>query len=320
MTGFRGENSLCVVVPCYNEEATLRPFRAAIEKVEKDLLGYLSRPIDVVFIDDGSKDGTLGILRKFNEECPTLHFVSFSRNFGKEAGLLAGLKKALTLGDSHIAVMDVDLQDPPELLPQMFDRMVQTNCQIVATYRETRAGEPPIRSWFAHRFYDIMNKVSDVEMRDGARDFRLMTKDVVESITSLGERERFSKGIFMWVGYDTEWIGYQNIERIAGETHWNILSLSKYALNGIIAFSNAPLVAISFVGLTVFFLSILSLLFVIFRAALYGDPVAGWPSLVCIITLLSGLQLFCMGILSLYVSKIYIEAKDRPVYIVKEEC
>lgn len=308
---------LSIVVPCYNEQDSIQPFLQATCPVLDGLASFDDWRI--VFVNDGSADATLTQMRNAHAADPRVAYVSFSRNFGKEAGLLAGMEKSLALGASHVVVMDVDLQDPPSLLPQMIERMETTGCDIVATYRTTRAGEPPIRSWFARRFYALMGRFSDVEMRDGARDYRIMTRRVVEAIASMPENQRFSKGLFAWVGYHTEWIGYENIERTTGETHWSFFSLFGYALDGIIAFSVAPLIFISLLGLTVFALAMLFLVFIFIRALLFGDPVAGWPSLVCIVTLLSGLQLLSMGVLGLYLSKVYSEVKRRPVYLVAEE-
>lgn len=310
---------LCVVVPCFNEEESLTPFRDVMKQVEPTLSHWLNIPITYVFVNDGSTDHTQDILKRMHEENPNVHYVTFSRNFGKEAALLAGLNKALETKCSYITVMDADLQDPPTLLPSMFERMIDTDCDIVATFRESRDGEPPVRSWFAHRFYHLLNRISSVEMRDGARDFRLMQQRVVKSITSMPERERFSKGLFQWVGFQTEWIGYANIEREHGKTHWSFRSLFKYAIDGIIAFSTLPLEAISVAGLVLCLIALVALLFIIIRTLVFGDPTSGWPSLVCIIIVLSGLQLFGIGILGLYISKIYSEVKRRPLYIISEE-
>lgn len=308
---------LSIVVPCYNEQETIEAFLLATTPVLNSLSSFDDWRI--VLVDDGSRDDTLEVMRRAHAQDQRVAYVSFSRNFGKEAGILAGMEKALDLGASHVVVMDVDLQDPPSLLPQMVERMEATGCDIVATYRTTRAGEPPIRSWFARRFYTLMGRFSDVEMRDGARDYRIMTRRVTEAIVGMPETQRFSKGLFAWVGFKTEWIGYENIERTAGDTHWSFFSLFGYALDGIIAFSVAPLTFISLLGLAFFVLSMLFLLFIFVRALLFGDPVAGWPSLVCIITLLSGLQLLSMGVLGLYLSKVYSEVKRRPMYLVAEQ-
>ncbi|MDO4404630.1 MAG: glycosyltransferase family 2 protein [Atopobiaceae bacterium] len=308
---------LSIVVPCYNEQDSIEPFL----KTTCPILDNLASCDDwhIVLVNDGSSDETLSRMREAHNNDPHVAYISFSRNFGKEAGLLAGMEKSLELDATHVVVMDVDLQDPPSLLPQMLERLEATNCDIVATYRTTRAGEPPIRSWFARRFYELMGRFSDVEMRDGARDYRIMTRRVVEAIVGMPETQRFSKGLFAWVGYHTEWIGYENVERTTGETHWNFFSLFSYALDGIIAFSVAPLIFISLLGLTVFALAMVFLVFIFVRALLFGDPVAGWPSLVCIVTLLSGLQLLSMGVLGLYLSKVYSEVKRRPMYLVAEE-
>ena len=309
-------HSLCIVVPCYNEEESLPPYCEAMEKIaaENDGASW-----NFVFVDDGSADGTLEFLQQLPERNPHYHYVSLSRNFGKEAAMLAGLEYALELGDDLFALMDVDLQDPPEVLAQMLQRMDASTCDVVAGYRATREGEPPIRSWFAHRFSRLMNKMSGLEVRDGARDFRVMRRYVVETIVAMPERTRFSKGIFSWVGFDTEWIGYENVEREHGETHWSFWQLTRYAIDGIVDFSSLPLEAISLAGLFVCFLALLFLIFIVVRALIFGDPVAGWPSLVCIITLLAGMQLFGMGVLGLYLSKVYTEVKARPNYIVKEK-
>ena len=313
------QHGLCIVVPCYNEEDAISYFVEAMAKVEDSLSERLARPFTYVFVDDGSVDGTLAVLKDLNKKDERYHYVSFSRNFGKEAGLIAGLERSLAYDVTDVVVMDVDLQDPPELLGQMLDRMDGAGCDIVATYRENRKGEPPIRSWFAHRFYGIMNGMSDVELRDGARDFRMMRREVVKAICNMPERERFSKGLFAWVGFKTEWIGYQNVEREHGQTSWSFMNLFHYAIDGMVAFSKVPLEALSAVGLLVFVIAIIFLLFILVRAAIFGDPVAGWPSLVCIVTLLSGIQIFGMGVLGLYLSKIYSEVKGRPHYLVREE-
>lgn len=311
-------NLLAVVVPCYNEEESLPHFAEVWAGVEREVAGFFPR-VEYVLVNDGSADGTLGVMRAMSAADPRWHYTSFSRNFGKEAGLIAGLERALALGATHVVVMDADLQDPPQLMPELCREMAEGGCDVVATYRRTRAGEPPVRSWFAHRFYALMNRHSDVQMRDGARDFRLMTRRVVEAICSLPERERFSKGIFVWVGFDTRWVGYDNVEREWGSTSWSFWGLVRYALDGVVAFSTAPLEAVSVAGLATFLLSIIFLIFIIVRALIFGDPVAGWPSLVCLITLFSGMLMLGMGIVGLYVAKIYSESKGRPHYIVAEQ-
>ena len=310
--------SLCVVVPCHNEEQSLPALFERMGTVEPALSRWLNEPIQYVFVDDGSTDDTLSILRDEHAKRPSVHYVSFSRNFGKEAGLAAGLRKALDLGSQFISVMDADLQDPPELLGEMFARL-EDGFDVAAAYRTTRAGEPPIRSWFAERFYGIINRISDVEIKSGARDFRLMTRRVVTAILSLPENSRFSKGIFSWVGFKTAWIPYENIERERGESSWSFFSLARYALEGIVAFSTVPLELISILGLLTCLLAMLFLVFVLVRALAFGDPVAGWPSLMCVILLLGGAILFGVGLVGLYLSKVYSEVKRRPLYVIAEE-
>ncbi len=303
---------LSVVVPCYNEEAVLGVFYSEIQKIaaQMDQLEF-----EFLFVDDGSKDNTLSILKEMQRTDRRVKYISFSRNFGKEAGIYAGLENAT--GD-YVAIMDADLQDPPALLPEMYRSIVEEGYDCVATKRSTRAGEPPIRSFFARMFYKLINKISKAEIVDGARDFRLMTRQVVEAILSLSEYNRFSKGIFGWVGFKTKWLSYENVERAAGQTKWSFWSLLIYALDGIIAFSTAPLVIASLIGLLLFLVALVLIVVVILKTLIWGDPVAGYPSLVCIICFISGIQLFCVGILGQYLSKTYLETKRRPVYIVRE--
>lgn len=310
--------TLGIVVPCYNEELSFAPFMAALEPIERDMAAH---GVDVfyVFVNDGSADATLERMKELRAAHERCHYVSFSRNFGKEAALLAGLNRVLDLGATLVAVMDVDLQDPPSLLPTMLERMRETDCDVVATYRSTRAGEPPVRSWFARRFYALINRMSDVEMRDGARDFRLMRACVAKAITDLPERNRFSKGLFAWVGFKTEWIGFENVPRAAGQTTWNGRQLALYAIDGIVAFSTAPLMAISVTALLMFLVAIIALVFIIVRAALFGDSVAGWPSMMCAIVLIGSLQMLGIGITGIYLSKAYSETKKRPMYLIREQ-
>lgn len=303
---------LSIIIPCYNEEETIRPFLAATKEVEKELSNELD--FEYLFVNDGSKDATLKILREVSRDFDNVHYLSFSRNFGKEAGLLAGLEHAK--GD-FITVMDVDLQDPPELLVPMYEK-IKSGCDVVGTRRADRSGEPPIRSFFSKLFYKLINKVSDTEMVDGARDFRLMTRQVVDSILELQEVNRFSKGLFAWVGYKVDYISYENRERVAGETSWSFLSLLKYSLEGFINFSEAPLNLSVWSGLLSFLLSFLGMLFVIIRKLTIGGSIAGWASTVSIILFMGGLQLLSIGIIGKYVSKIFLETKKRPIYIVKE--
>lgn len=304
---------LSIIVPCYKEEASLRPFLAACQQVEAQLAGQLA--VDYFFVNDGSTDGTLTVLRELASQFANVHYLSFSRNFGKEAALLAGLEAC---DGDLVTVMDADLQDPPELLLEMYQK-IQEGYDVVGTRRADRKGEPPIRSFFARSFYYLINKVSDTEMVDGARDFRLMTRQVVDSILELGEVNRFSKGLFSWVGYEVTYLSYENRERVAGETSWNFWSLFKYSLDGFINFSDAPLSLAIWSGLSAFFLSLLGIIFVVAKKLILGDPVAGWASLVTIILFIGGIQLLCLGIIGKYIAKIFLETKKRPVYIVKEK-
>lgn len=281
-----------------------------MKKIESEL----PLAFEYIFINDGSKDDTLLILREVADRYDNVNFISFSRNFGKEAALLAGLKA--TTGD-FVTVMDVDLQDPPELLPQMYQK-IQEGYDIVGTRRSSRTGEPVIRSFFAKKFYQVINQISDTEMVDGARDFRLMTRQVVDAILELNEVNRFSKGIFSWVGFDTYYISFENRERSAGETSWNFWSLFKYSLEGIINFSEAPLTFATLIGLGSCIMSILAMIYFFLDNLVTQNPVPGWPSLVCIILFLGGLQLFCLGIVGKYIGKIFTEVKNRPNYIIKE--
>ena len=301
---------LSVVIPCYNEQETIAIYLNEMKKIESEL----PLAFEYIFINDGSKDDTLLILREIADRYDNVNFISFSRNFGKEAALLAGLKA--TTGD-FVTVMDVDLQDPPGLLPQMYQK-IQEGYDIVGTRRSSRTGEPVIRSFFAKKIYQVINQISDTEMVDGARDFRLMTRQVVDAILELNEVNRFSKGIFSWVGFDTYYISFENRERSAGETSWNFWSLFKYSLEGIINFSEAPLTFAILIGLGSCIMSILAMIYFFLDNLVTQNPVPGWPSLVCIILFLGGLQLFCLGIVGKYIGKIFTEVKNRPNYIIKE--
>ena len=304
---------LSIVVPCYNEQETIYPFLEATQKVEEQMHNQLT--FEYIFVNDGSKDKTLEVLRRVSKQFTNIHYISFSRNFGKEAGLLAGLEAAS--GDL-VTVMDVDLQDPPELLVDMYAK-IQEGFDVVGTRRADRKGEPPVRTFFSKMFYKIINMVSDTEMVDGARDFRLMTRQVVDAILDLEEVNRFSKGLFSWVGFDVTYISYENRERVAGETSWSFWSLFKYSMDGFINFSEAPLNLATWAGAFSFIISIIGILFIIIRKLTVGDPVSGWPSLVCIILFIGGLQLLALGIIGKYISKIFLETKKRPVYIIKEK-
>lgn len=303
---------LSVIVPCYNEEETIRPFLAEMQKMENQLSEQLQ--FEYHFINDGSKDGTLEVLRDVSSTFDNIHYLSFSRNFGKEAALFAGLEAAT--GD-FVTVMDADLQDPPELLPEMYAK-IQEGYDVVGTRRADRKGEPTIRSFFAKSFYWLINKISDTEMVDGARDFRLMTRQVVDSILELQEVNRFSKGLFSWVGYDVTYISYENRERVAGETSWSFWSLLKYSLEGFINFSEALLSFATWSGILSFLASIVGIIFIVVRKLTVGGSIEGWASLVTIILLVGGIQLLSIGILGKYVAKIFLETKKRPIYIVKE--
>lgn len=304
---------LSLVVPAYNEEESIPIFYDEVMKVEKELSDV---ELEFVFVDDGSMDNTLDVLRELNDKDSRVHYVSFSRNFGKEAAIYAGLENAT--GD-YVAILDADLQDPPSLLPEMLRILTEEDYECVGTRRVDRKGEPPIRSWFARQFYKIMNKISCTDIVDGARDFQLMRRKVVNAILSMGEYNRFSKGIFGWVGFKRKWLEYENVERAAGETKWSFWSLFIYALDGIVAFSTAPLVISSIMGMLFCIIAFIFIIVIIIRTLVFGDPTAGWPSMICIILLVSGIQLLCIGILGQYVAKTYLETKNRPLYIINEK-
>lgn len=304
--------TISVIVPCFNEEEALPLFYQAMEKVQPQL----EQEFEYIFVNDGSRDGTLEVLRELAAKDSKVTYLSFSRNFGKEAALYAGLQEA---HGELVTVMDVDLQDPPELLVEMVQRLeADPDLDCVGTRRVTRDGEPPIRSFFARMFYRLINRISQVQMVDGARDFRLMRRQMVDAILDVTEYNRFSKGIFSWVGFKTEYLEYKNVERVAGETSWNFWQLFSYSLEGIVNFSDAPL-AIAFVGGALSCLLAFALAgLVIVRTLLYGDPTAGWPSMVSIILFLGGFQLLTIGILGKYIGKIFMETKNRPIYVIKE--
>ena len=304
---------LSIIVPCYNEEATVEAFYRAASAVCAGLPGVET---EFLFVDDGSSDRTLELIRALGEREQGVRWLSFSRNFGKEAAMFAGLEHAR--GDL-VAVMDADLQDPPALLPELLEAVRGGGYDCAAVRRVDRKGEPPIRSWFARQFYKIINKMSKTEIVDGARDFRLMTRQMVDAILRLTEYNRFSKGIFSWVGFRTKWVETVNVERSGGESKWSFFKLLIYALDGIIAFSTAPLAIASVLGLVLCVVSFFAILFVIVRQLVWGGSAFGWPSLVCIILFIAGIQLFCMGILGQYLAKTYLEVKKRPIYILREE-
>ncbi len=324
---------ISIVVPCYNEEEALPLFYQEATRVAGEMSGI---DFEFVFIDDGSRDNTLSVLRRLAAADRRVRFVSFSRNFGKEAGMLAGLEAAT--GD-YVALMDADLQDPPALLPELYRAVTEEGYDCAATRRTTRAGEPPIRSFFARLFYRLIHKISDADIVDGARDYRLMRRAVVDAILSMREynrfskgifgwvgfrtkwmREynRFSKGIFGWVGFRTKWIPFVNVERVAGETKWSFWKLFRYSLEGIVAFSTVPLALASVLGVLLCLIAFVFILVVLVKTLAFGDPVGGWPSMICVILFLGGVQLLCIGILGQYLSKTYLETKRRPIYLVRE--
>lgn len=303
---------ISIVVPCYNEEPTLNILYEELNKVTATMSEY---GFEYVFINDGSKDKTLNILKEMAQKDIRVKYVSFSRNFGKEAALLAGLKTAK--GD-FVATMDADMQDPPSLLPEMVSYVASGEYDNAATRRVSRKGEPIIRSFFARMFYRVMRRITDIEIMDGARDYRVMNRPMVDSIIALQEYNRFSKGIFSWVGFETKWIEFENVERSAGETKWSFWKLLRYSIEGMVSFSDAPINIASWLGLIMTGVSVIALIFLFLRALIFGDPVAGWPSLACIMTFIAGIQLFVMGMMGQYISKTYMEVKNRPHYIVKD--
>ena len=305
---------LSVVVPCYNEEENVHYFYEELLK-NQSFFDDKKLDIEIIYVDDGSKDGTVSEIKKLAEKDARVKMVSFSRNFGKEAAIFAGFQKAK--GD-YVVMMDADLQDPPSLLPEMYS-YIEQGYDSVATRRVSRKGEPAIRSFFARMFYKLMNKISKADIVDGARDYRLMTRQVVDSILAMGEYNRFSKGIFGWVGYETKWLEYENIERKHGETKWSFWKLFMYSIEGMTAFSTAPLAFASIMGVLFCFLAFVMILFIIIRSFVWTDPVGGWPSMVCIICMVSGVQLFCLVIVGQYLAKTYLEVKKRPIYLIKEE-
>lgn len=308
---------LSVIVPCYNEEAALTFFYEAMMKENERFADrYPDVTFEYIFVDDGSKDDTIGVIKKLRQNDKRVHFISFSRNFGKEAALYAGLSKAA--GD-YVVCMDADLQDPPELLIDMYSALVDEGYDSAATRRVTRKGEPKIRSFFARMFYRLMNRISDTEFVDGARDYRIMKRKMVDAILELGENNRFTKGIYSWVGFSTKWIEFENVERIAGETKWSFFGLLRYSFEAILGFSTAPLSFVISLGFIVTAMAFILIIFVVIRTLLFGDPTNGWPSMICIVVFFSGTQLLCTGIVGAYLGKTYLETKNRPIFITKEE-
>ena len=303
---------ISVVVSCYNEEKALPHYYNKMKEIMNNM-NYVD--FEIILVNDGSKDNTLKEMQELARNDARIKFINFSKNFGKEAAMYAGFE--YSKGD-FIAVMDADLQDPPELLEEMYKGIKEENYDCVATRRTTRKGEPPIRSFFARMFYRLINRISKTEMVDGARDYRLMTRQMLNAILSMKEYNRYSKGLFSFVGFDTKWLEYENVERVAGETHWSFWKLFKYALEGITAFSTVPLVMSSIIGIIFFFISIIAIIYIIINTLMYGNPTSGWPSMICIIFMVTGIQLFCIGIIGQYLSKVYLEVKNRPIYIVKD--
>lgn len=307
------KEKISVIVPCYNEEEAIPFFYRKIAMVTEDMSDY---DFEIIFVNDGSYDSTLDVIHKLAGEDTRVKYLDFSRNFGKEAAIYAGLSHAT--GDYGV-IMDADLQDPPELLPEMMNYIKNEGYDSVATRRVTRKGEPAVRSFFARRFYHLINKLSKTEIVDGARDYRLMNRKFIDAILELSEYNRFSKGLFGWVGFKTKWIEFENVNRIAGETKWSFWKLLLYSIEGIIGFSTLPLAVSAFLGILFCIVAFIFIIVIIVRTLVFGDPTSGWPSLACIILLVSGVQLFCMGILGAYLSKTYLEVKNRPIYICKDK-
>lgn len=303
---------LTVIIPCFNEEEALPIYYREMSKVMEEMPEV---DTELLFIDDGSTDRTLGVMKDLHILDARCKYLSFSRNFGKEAAIYAGLKNAV--GD-YVAVMDVDLQDPPYMLPKMYKILEEEGYDSVATKRSTRTGEPRIRSFLSRSFYKFINKISKTEIVNGARDYRLMKRNMVDAVLNMSEYNRFSKGIFEWVGFRTKWLEFENVERSAGKTKWSLKKLFFYSMEGITGFSVAPLSLASIMGVLFCLLSFITIGFIVMRTLIWGDPVSGWPSLVCIMFFVGGIQLLCTGIVGQYLSKTYLETKHRPIYILKE--
>lgn len=304
-----------VIVPCYNEQESLPAFYMEMNRVMKEMKERFLAEFELVFIDDGSSDETLSMIKGFAVKDERVKYLSFSRNFGKESAIYAGLENAK--GD-YVSTIDADLQDPPKLLVEMYEVLEQKEVDCVGSRRVSRKGEPVIRSFFARRFYKLINKISKANIVDGARDFRLMTRQMVEAILNMREYNRFSKGIFGWVGFETRWLEYENVERVAGSTKWSFWKLFLYSMDGIVAFSTIPLSIASAFGMLFVIVAAVMILIIVIKTLLFGDPVAGYPSMMCAMFFIGGLQLFCVGILGQYMSKTYLETKRRPIYIVKD--
>ncbi len=306
---------LSVIVPCFNEQEAIPFFYEAISKTASEMKDEWSDlDFEFLFIDDGSKDETLKVIESLRLKDRRVRFISFSRNFGKEAALYAGLQHSK--GD-YAVTMDADMQDPPSLLPDMFRAVTVEGYDSAATRRVTRRGEPVVRSFFARQFYRLINRMSSADIVDGARDYRIMTRRMIDAIVDMQEYNRFTKGIYGWIGFNTKWIEFENVERVAGETKWSFWKLFGYAMEGIIGFSTIPLSMATWVGIFMSIVSFLGILFIIIKKLVFGDPTSGWSSMVCIILLVAGIQLFCMGIIGQYLAKTYLETKRRPIYIAK---
>ena len=302
---------ISIIIPCYNEEEAIPFFYEEINKISKSM----KNDFEFIFVNDGSKDNTIGIIKKYAKKDKRVKYIHFSRNFGKEAAMYAGLKHAT---GGYVALMDADLQHPPSMLSEMYEGLQSREYDCVAARRMNRNGEPPLRSFFARCFYKLINKISDTEIVDGACDFRMMTRQMVDAILSMGEYNRFSKGIFGWVGFRTKWLPYENVERVAGETKWSFWSLLLYSMQGIVGFSTVPLALASVLGVVLCVIALIMVIYIIIKTLLFGDPVSGWPSLACMVMFMGGIQLFCIGILGQYLAKTYLETKHRPIYILAE--
>lgn len=306
---------LSVIVPCFNEQDCIPLFYQEMNRIAQLLQSDYALDCEMLFVDDGSTDQTCTVLRELAKTDSRVRYLSFSRNFGKEAGIYAGLQAAK--GD-YLVFVDADLQHPPSMLPEMYEALRSGEYDCAAARRTNRQGEPPVRSFFAHRFYGLMRRISNAELVDGATDFRMMTRQAANAISSMTEYNRFSKGMFSWIGFRTKWLPYENVERAAGSTKWSFLKLLAYSVEGIVAFSTAPLTFVFILGSLLCALSFIMICYIIIKTIIFGDPAAGWPSLMCVIMFMGGLQIFCMGILGEYLGKTYLEAKHRPIYIIRE--
>ena len=307
--------TISIIIPCYNEEEAIPVYYETMVRQMDEMEEQQKVQFELIFVDDGSKDHSLFEMRRLAQKDMRCRYLSFSRNFGKEAAMYAGLQAA---NGDYVTVMDVDLQDPPSLLPKMYEMLQSGTCDCVAARRSSREGEGKIKSFLSNAFYGVINRLSKTEIVSGARDYRLMSRKMTDAVLSMAEYNRFSKGIFSWVGFKTKWIDYKNVERVAGTTKWNFWGLLKYSIEGIVGFSTAPLLMAAGLGLAFCVLAFVGIIIVVVRALMFGDPTSGWPSLVCIILLCSGVQLLCTGIAGEYLAKTYLETKHRPIYIAAE--